>query len=158
MRSSVWHHYNAASPARQIRLALVVAAALSLGACSALDLTIAGPDRGPVSTGSLSAPLEVARPLPRTLDVSDAAIIGRTALAAAGEPDQGEREWINGRTGSSGTLALLPTAESAVEPGCKAFGATVTSLVGVHRYSGRICRKEGGSAMAAIAMMVEEGG
>ncbi len=155
MRSPVWHHYNGASHARQIRLALALAAAVTLGACSLVDLKVAGPDRGPASTGSLGTPLEVARPLPRTLDASDAAIIGRTALAAAGEPDEGEREWINGRTGSSGTLALLPTGDGG---NCQLFGATVTSLVGVHRYSGRICRKEGGSAMAAIAMMVEEGG
>jgi hypothetical protein len=93
----------------------------------------------PATTGSIEPPVEIARPLPSTLSYSDAARIGQAALAALWQAEGGAaEEWVNARTGSSGTLAAGNRAGSP--PECRPFSTTVTSLAGVHQYSGTLCR------------------
>ena len=114
---------------------------------------------GPVTTGSLTAPVVVQRPLPETLAYSDAAKIGQAASAAlwqveggaAGDwtpEDWGPGDWVNARTGSSGTLTAEPG--SADEKDCRPFSTIVTSLGGVHQYSGTLCREDDAQAVLTI--------
>lgn len=106
----------------------------------------------PVTTGSVVQPVEVAKPLPPTLAYSDAAKIGQAASAALWQAEGGApAEWANARTGSSGTLTA--GGEGAPE-NCLPFSTTVTSLGGVHQYSGTVCRDNGTRTVLKIA---EEG-
>ena len=99
-------------------------------------------------------PIEVQRPLPPTLAFSDAATIGQAARAALWQADGGTPEdWVNARTGSSGTLTAARASGLAAE--CRPFSTTVTSLAGVHQYSGTLCRAGDTRTMLKIA---EEGG
>jgi surface antigen len=95
----------------------------------------------PATTGSIAEPVEVQQPLPPTLAFSDAAKIGQAASAvlwqATGVPQD---EWVNARTGSSGTLTREANQQPEAAGGCRPFSTTVTSLGGVHRYSGTVCR------------------
>nr|WP_246206396.1 RT0821/Lpp0805 family surface protein [Propylenella binzhouense] len=123
-------------------------------------MKIAGgaPAAAPVATGSVEPSVALPGPLPPSLDQSDAAAIGRTALEAAASQN-GTGEWTNARTGSSGKLALLPDTAAGGAGACRSFGTTVTSIGGVHRYSGTICRDPAGSpALTAITLMTEEAG
>ena len=89
------------------------------------------------------------RPLPDTLAYSDAARIGQAASAALWQAEGGASgEWVNARTGSSGTLA--PAPDRAADGDCRAFSTTVTSLGGVHQYSGALCREDDAQAVLTI--------
>lgn len=104
---------------------------------------------GPVTTGSLTAPVVVQRPLPETLAYSDAAKIGQAASAALWQVEGGAAgDWVNARTGSSGTLTAEPG--SADEKDCRPFSTIVTSLGGVHQYSGTLCREDDAQAVLTI--------
>ncbi|MGH6923254.1 MAG: RT0821/Lpp0805 family surface protein [Propylenella sp.] len=93
----------------------------------------------PATTGSIDPPVEVARPLPPTLSYSDAARIGQAARAALWQAEGGgPEEWVNARTGSSGTLTA--GSRTGSPPDCRPFSTSVTSLAGVHQYSGMLCR------------------
>ena len=107
----------------------------------------------PVTTGSITAPVEVERPLPQTLAYSDATTIGHAAAAALWQVD-GEKgaDWVNSATGSSGTVED-GGAESGTEQShaCRLFSTVVTSLGGVHRYAGKVCREGDGRSVVQIA-------
>ena len=125
----------------------MLVAPLLVGACSFSTL---GAQNAPATTGSLVQPVEVQRPLPPTLAYSDAAKIGQAASAALWEANgRAPDEWTNARTGSSGTL----TADSRSDPSsdCFPFSTTVTSLGGVHQYSGSVCRGDGARTVLQIA-------
>jgi hypothetical protein len=94
----------------------------------------------PITTGSIPPPVQVQGPLPSNLAYSDAAKIGEAANAALFQASGGMAgDWINAATGSSGTI--IETADLPAPPaaGCKPFSTTVTSIGGVHQYSGAIC-------------------
>jgi surface antigen len=124
---------------------LLLAAPLLAG-CSMM-----GSPEAPATTGSVSAPVDVQQPLPSTLAYSDAARIGQAASAAlwqaTGAPQD---EWVNARTGSSGTL-ILQVEQALARADCRPFSTTVTSLGGVHRYSGTLCRGNDARAVLKIA-------
>jgi hypothetical protein len=110
-----------------------------------------GGDDAPTVTGSLPAPVQVQKPLPQTLAYSDATKIGQTALSAVWQVEKGQAggpssEWINAATGSSGTVE---TGDAGAD-GCRAFNTLVTSIGGVHQYSGQVCRAKNGSPMVRI--------
>lgn len=114
----------------------MLVAPLFVAGCS-----LAGGSDMPATTGSVAEAVEVQRPLPPTLAFSDAAKIGQAASAALWQADGGAAaEWANARTGSSGTLTAGAARSSAQPPDCLPFSTTVTSLGGVHQYSGTICR------------------
>jgi hypothetical protein len=112
--------------------------------------------------------VEVLQPLPQSLAYSDAAKIGQAAQAAlwqSGDAASTARsqegtipvgEWLNAATGSSGTLnaagAEMDVANGAMASGegCRAFSTIVTSIGGVHSYSGKICRGEAGGSVLTI--------
>jgi hypothetical protein len=131
---------------------------IALAACGGLSALAAGCSMGggkdtPVATGSIAPAVQVEGPLPQTLAYSDAAMIGRAATASeTGESADGEFEWINAATGSSGTLQGLPTPAEDPDPSraCKVFNAMVTSFGGVHSYNGRICRRSDGQSTISI--------
>ncbi len=104
----------------------------------------------PETTGSITLPVAVAQPLPPTLAYSDAAKIGEAAnvallMQAENVPPQ---DWINATTGSSGTLEAA--ADTKSDDNCRPFSTTVTSLGGVHQYSGAVCRKVNGGTVVQI--------
>ena len=94
------------------------------------------------------------RPLPETLAYSDAAKIGQAASAALWQAEGGPPggwtpgDWVNARTGSSGTLTA--ERDSVDEGDCRPFSTIVTSLGGVHQYSGTLCRERDAQAVLTI--------
>ena len=101
----------------------------------------------------------VQRPLPETLAYSDSAKIGQAASAALWQAEGGPPggwanedwtpgDWVNARTGSSGTLIAAPGSVDKAE--CRPFSTIVTSLGGVHRYSGTLCREDEAQAVLRI--------
>lgn len=137
--------------------AVTLAAPLIIAGCS---LPTLGGVKEPETTGSVAEPVEVQRPLPPALAYSDAAKIGQAARAAlwvgdGAASDRPPGEWVNARTGSSGTLQARSNAERSAR--CRPFSTTVTSLAGVHQYSGTICRAKSGSVLKIAEQSVEEG-
>jgi hypothetical protein len=128
-----------------------LAGSLLLAGCS-MSVPILGSNDGPTTTGSITAPVEVQKPLPRTLAYSDAAKIGQAAAATLWQAEGGDGvDWVNAATGSSGTLApRKPAEEPAGKQHCSDFDTLVTSIGGVHRYSGRVCRADGGRSILEI--------
>jgi hypothetical protein len=121
---------------------------LALGGCS---VGVPGfGDDAPAITGSVPDKPEVERPLPPTLAYSDAAKIGEAAFVALWQAEgEGSADWLNASTGSSGTVERR-MAEAADAEGCRAFETLVTSIGGVHRYSGRVCRGADGRPQVHI--------
>ena len=111
-----------------------------------------GSNDTPQTTGSIAPAFQVQQPLPPTLAYSDANKIGEAASAvmAQAEGDTSE-EWINVSTGSSGTIETADLAAPAGSANCRPFSTIVTSIGGVHRYSGAICQGEDGRARLQIA-------
>lgn len=111
-----------------------------------------GSGESPLTTGSIAPPVKVQQPLPQSLAFSDASKIGQAAAAAlwqAGESSA--RDWENASTGSSGTIERDPKLASGSD-GCRPFHTIVTSIGGVHRYAGSVCRKAAGQAIVAIEL------
>jgi surface antigen len=139
-------------PARPERhCALAVAISLALAGCS-MSIPMFGSDDEPATTGSLASPVEVQEPLPQTLAYSDATKIGQAADAAlwqAGNAPSGD--WVNAATGSSGSV-LGSEGEVDTQPAaaCRPFSTIVTSIGGVHSYSGKICRGDDDRAVVQI--------
>ena len=103
----------------------------------------------PETTGSIAPSLEVQRPLPPTLAYSDATKIGEAASVILAQAEAGAaEEWVNATTGSSGTVEHgQRNADSA---NCRPFSTIVTSIGGVHRYSGAICQGDDGRSLVQI--------
>jgi hypothetical protein len=122
--------------------AVILLLAAPLGGCS---MSVLGED-GPKTTGSIQPAVDVKGPLPSTLAYSDAAKIGEAAnaaLARSGDP----QDWINGATGSSGTVEAMNESHAG---GCRPFNTTVTSIGGVHEYAGSVCPNSYGRASVVI--------
>jgi len=115
-----------------------------LAGCSFSSL---GGSDEPATTGSISAPVEVQGPLPPSLAYSDASKIGQAAAATLWQAEGGATgDWINASTGSSGTVEQN-TGGAAASEECRPFNTIVTSIGGVHSYSGDICRSGIGSVL-----------
>ena len=103
----------------------------------------------PMTTGSIpAAPVQVQGPLPPSLAYSDATKIGQAATAALLQANGNQGEWINNSTGSSGTIE--PTVQMADAGSCQPFSTTVTSIGGVHQYSGAVCQQTSGRPIVQI--------
>lgn len=103
----------------------------------------------PQTTGSIAEPVSVQQPLPATLAYSDATRIGQAASAVLAQAQgAAAEEWVNASTGSSGTLQA--EAGKAGSENCRHFSTIVTSVGGVHRYSGAICRNDTGAAIVQL--------
>jgi hypothetical protein len=101
----------------------------------------------PATTGSIAGPVEVQGPLPPTLAYSDASKIGQAAAATLWQAEGGASgDWINAATGSSGTVEE-DSADTTAAGECRPFSTIVTSIGGVHSYSGDICRSGVGSVL-----------
>lgn len=115
-------------------------------------------DEGPAVTGSIETPMEVRTPLPQTLSYSDAAKIGQAASAALWQADGAAgAEWANAATGSSGTLERAADGDASSAEGCRSFSTIVTSIGGVHRYAGQLCRSGGGRSVVQMEAPEEAG-
>jgi hypothetical protein len=144
------HYIGPSTMAARRSAAIALALSALLAGCS-LSGTKLAPDGAPATTGSISRPVEVLRPLPETLAYSDAATIGEAAQAALWQADgTATGEWLNRATGSSGTVEHS-SARSIEDPEhCRPFSTIVTSIGGVHHYSGNVCRAENGRSVVSI--------
>ena len=123
-------------------------APLLLAACS---LSALGGSDTPRTTGSIAPAFQVAQPLPSTLAYSDAAKIGEAASAVLAQSEgKAPQDWINTSTGSSGTFETVDLAAPTSSKSCRPFSTIVTSIGGVHRYSGEICQGADGRAKIQI--------
>ena len=114
-------------------------------------MSILDGDGVPATTGSIAPPVTVQQPLPPTLAYSDATRIGQAATAVLTQAEGGStEEWVNASTGSSGTVQTATLEASADRDNCRQFSTIVTSVGGVHRYSGAICRQSDGPATVQI--------
>ncbi len=130
-------------PARQ--WVILLASPLLVAGCSMFG----GSD--PITTGSVAAPVQVQQPLPPTLAYSDANKIGQAVAAALWQADGGtSQEWVNNATGSSGTVEERDLGPPAGAGDCRTFSTIVTSIAGVHSYSGDVCRSGGGRPVVRI--------
>jgi len=119
-----------------------------LAACSMSGL---GGGDTPQTTGSIAPAFQVQQPLPPTLAYSDATKIGEAASAVMAQAGSAAPEdWVNNSTGSSGTIEAVDLAPPADSGNCRPFSTIVTSIGGVHRYSGAICKGGNGRAMVQI--------
>jgi hypothetical protein len=137
--------YTGASVGAASRIAAGVALAALVAGCSMSPFGGVEPE----TTGSIPQPVEVAGPLPETLAFSDAAKIGEAAnatLMLASGAKSGD--WINVATGSSGTVETVDLPNPP--QGCRPFSTTVTSIGGVHNYSGAICNASSGRPRVTI--------
>ena len=120
----------------------------AVSGCSSISIPLGKvtADDSPALTGSLGQGVKVEQPLPDALAYSDAAVIGQVAGKAAFETVTDDQiDWVNGATGSTGTWKAGPQVATENTEECRAFGATVTSVRGVHRFSGVACRDESGN-------------
>jgi len=107
-------------------------------------------DSAPETTASIGPPVSVQQPLPSTLAFSDATRIGEAATAVLAQAEgRSTKEWINASTGSSGTLET-ETADASPTANCRQFSTIVTSIGGVHHYSGAICQQQDGPAIVQL--------
>jgi len=106
----------------------------------------------PVTTGSVATPVQVQQPLPSTLAYSDANKIGQAVAAALWQQADGgnSQEWVNNATGSSGTVEERDLGPPDGAGDCRTFSTIVTSIGGVHSYSGDVCRSSGGRPVVRI--------
>ena len=120
-----------------------------LAGCS-LNVPTLGAFEAPATTGSIGGRLDVEEPLPTTLAYSDARTIGEAAAAALWQAGSDVEDWMNAATGSSGTLQPRLAVTDADAGGCRSFDTIVTSIGGVHHYSGRVCRGDEGRSLLRI--------
>ena len=131
-------------PAR--KLAILLISPLLFAACSMFG----GRDE-PTTTGSIAIPVQVQQPLPPTLAYSDANKIGQAVAATLWQADSGAAsEWVNAATGSSGTVEEHTLGPPQGPGGCRPFSTIVTSIGGVHSYSGDVCQSGSGRPVVRI--------
>jgi surface antigen len=119
------------------RLAAGLALPLLLAGCS---MSLFGGSDQPKTTGSIEPQVDVQGPIPKSLAFSDAAMIGAAARVALLQAQGGNsNDWINASTGSSGTIQTVDLPAPPAGNECRPFSTTVTSIGGVHEYSGAIC-------------------
>ncbi len=126
--------------------------ALLLAGCGAVNIPLPSltASEEPASQPA-AAQVVVQEPIPETLAYSDATAIGAAAandllgaVTAAGV------DWENGQTGSTGTVVPLSEASRQDGETCRSFGATVISMLGIHRYFGKACQRDEGVVVQSI--------
>ena len=132
----------------RLSLPLSLFLVMTVAGCGSISIPLGG--SSPQETAALTGPngeaVKVEQPLPPALAYSDAAVIGQVAGKSAFDEVSDEPvDWVNGATGSSGTWKAGPQIASQDDEKCRAFDATVTSVRGVHRFSGVACRDKTGN-------------
>ncbi len=124
-----------------------------LAGCGAINIALpsfAAVDK-PASQLTATSSVTVQEPIPDTLAYSDATAIG---LAAAndllGAITAEGIDWENRLTGSTGTIVALSGTSQDGDESCRSFGATVISMLGIHRYFGKACQRAGGVVLESI--------
>jgi hypothetical protein len=129
-------------------LPLLLVLPIMIAGCGSISIPLGGssPEETAALTGPNGEAVKVEQPLPPALAYSDAAVIGKVAGESAFDQVSEESiDWVNGATGSSGTWKGGPQITAGGNEECRAFGATVTSVRGVHRFSGVACRDQAGN-------------
>jgi len=124
-----------------------------LAGCGTINIALpsfAATDK-PASQETATNSVTVQEPIPDTLAYSDATAIGRAAANdLLGAITAEGIDWENGLTGSTGTIVALPQASQDDDEACRSFGATVISMLGIHRYFGKACQRAGGVVLESI--------
>jgi hypothetical protein len=151
------HHFYGLMSYQHRHVAVAFAGAVLLGGCGSVSVLGSAAAPEPVATGSIAA-VDIQQPLPQRLAYSDATKIGQAAAVALrdvdGSPDASagtNADWVNAATGSSGTVVEMVPEEQDVSGACRLFNTIVTSFSGVHRYTGRICRGDGGRPVVQLS-------
>lgn len=129
-------------------LPLSVVLAMTVSGCGSISIPLGNstPEQSAAVTGPNGEGVKVEQPLPPALAYSDAAVIGQVAGQTAFDQVSDEPvNWVNGATGSSGTWKAGPQITGETDEECRTFGATVTSVRGVHQFSGVTCRDKAGN-------------
>jgi len=124
-----------------------------LAGCGSVNIALpsfAAVDK-PANSQIAASEVVVQEPIPETLAYSDASAIGSAAtkdllgtVAAEGV------DWENGETGSTGTVVAISETSLEGEDSCRSFGATVISMLGIHRYFGKACQRAEGVVVESI--------
>jgi len=145
-------HYNGQLTGLQHCLA-VSAVALMLAGCGSVNIPLpsfAALDK-PANEQIAASEVVVHEPIPETLAYSDATAIGSAAAKdLLGAVTAEGVDWENGETGSTGTLVAISETSLEGEDTCRSFGATVISMLGIHRYFGKACQRAEGVVVESI--------
>ena len=160
------HHHYSRHPRRLQQCLAVSAIALMLAGCGSVNIPLpsfAAADK-PVNQPTAASSVVVQEPIPETLAYSDATAIGTAAandllgaITAEGLDAEGV-DWENGQTGSTGTVVPLTDASQEDDKSCRSFGATVISMLGIHRYFGKACQRAEGVVVESIEAAGTEAG
>jgi len=129
-----------------------------LAGCGSINIplpSLAAVDK-PANEQTPAAGVVVHEPIPETLAYSDATAIGSAAadellgaITAEGADSEGV-DWENGQTGSTGTVVAMSETSIEGDDTCRSFGATVISMLGIHRYFGKACQRAEGVVVESI--------
>lgn len=141
-------------PRHHLQQCLAVSAvALMLAGCGSVKIPLpsfAAVDK-PAHEQTAASEVVVQEPIPETLAYSDATAIGSAAATdLLGAITAEGVEWENGETGSTGTLVAISETSVEGEESCRSFGATVISMLGIHRYFGKACQRAEGVVVESI--------
>lgn len=124
-----------------------------LAGCGSINIALpsfAAIDK-PADEQTVATSVVVQEPIPETLAYSDATAIGSAAANnLLGAITAEGVDWENGQTGSTGTIVALSEISHEGDDICRSFGATVISMLGIHRYFGKACQRAGGMVVESI--------
>lgn len=124
-----------------------------LAGCGSVNIALpsfAAVDK-PANEQIAASAVVVQEPIPETLAYSDATAIGSAAAKdMLGAITAEGVDWENGETGSTGTFVALSDTSQEGEDTCRSFGATVISMLGIHRYFGKACQRAEGTVVESI--------
>ena len=124
-----------------------------LAGCGAVNISLpsfAAVDK-PANEQTAATGVVVQEPIPETLAYSDATAIGSAAANdLLGAITAEDVDWENGQTGSTGTIVALSETSQEGDDTCRSFGATVISMLGIHRYFGKACQRAEGMVVESI--------
>lgn len=120
------------APRGFFKMALALALAMPLGACS-LSRTAALEDERTLVTSSITKPVAA-----EGIDSTDVEVIKNT-VATADFAMAPELAWSNPDTGSRGTIKAIDKFVGSHGQKCKKFQTTVDSFTGISLYNGETC-------------------
>ena len=122
-----------------------------LGGCGSINIPLPSFAAADKPANEQTASVIVQEPIPETLAYSDATAIGHAAANdLLGAITAEGVDWENGQTGSTGTIVATSDASQDGDDTCRSFGATVVSMLGIHRYFGKACQRAEGMVVESI--------